>query len=135
MLLTGDAEPELSSATYGMVNYNTTFYQWDDANNYVWDQRGFNTIIKGEASEYLNCTEDYDCSGDDRLMLNTNVVKVGYGDDGVTVTTEDGGCVEAEYAIMTFSLGVLQNEVVDFEPELPEWKTRSFYTFEMGTVS
>jgi polyamine oxidase len=48
---------------------------------------------------------------------------------------EDGSCVEAAYAICTFSLGVLQNEVVAFEPELPDWKQTSIATFQMGTYT
>lgn len=35
--------PERSSALFGVVNYNTTFYQYSDQNNYVFDQRGFST--------------------------------------------------------------------------------------------
>lgn len=48
---------------------------------------------------------------------------------------EDGSCVEAAYAICTFSLGVLQNDVVTFEPKLPEWKETSIATFQMGTYT
>lgn len=126
-------QPELSSALFGSVNLNTSFEQWNDNNNFVWDKRGFNTIVKGEAAEFLNCTADFNCSGDARLMLNTIVTNVTYSDDGVIALNQDGSCVEAEYAIMTFSLGVLQNDVVGFEPDLPEWKYRSINTFQMGT--
>ncbi|KPI41316.1 Polyamine oxidase [Cyphellophora attinorum] len=129
-------QPEVSSAQFGVVNYNTTFYQWSDENNFVWDSRGFNTIVKGEAAEFLeNCTADYNCSGDSRLMLNTIVTNISWSDEGVIALNEDGSCVEADFAIMTFSLGVLQNEVVTFDPELPDWKLRSIYTFQMGTYT
>jgi polyamine oxidase len=101
----------------------------------VWDERGFNTIIKGEASEFMNCTEDYDCSGDDRLLLNTIVKNVTYNDSGVTVHNKDGSCISAEYAICTFSLGVLQNEAVAFHPAFPAWKERALATFQMGTYT
>jgi polyamine oxidase len=47
----------------------------------------------------------------------------------------DGSCVQAAYALCTFSLGVLQNDVVAFEPELPEWKQTSIATFQMGTYT
>jgi polyamine oxidase len=43
--------------------------------------------------------------------------------------------VQAEYAICTFSLGVLQNDAVSFEPKLPEWKQTSIETFQMGTYT
>lgn len=101
----------------------------------MWDSRGFNTIVKGEAAEFLNCTADYNCSGDSRLLLDTIVTNITYSDDGVVVLTEDGSCLAADFAICTFSLGVLQNEVVGFEPELPDWKIRAIQTMQMGTYT
>lgn len=128
-------QPEVSSAQFTVANYNTTFYQWSDENNFVYDPRGFNTIVKGEAAEFLNCTDEYDCSDDDRLLLNTVVTNITYSDEGVIVLTEDGTCLQADYAICTFSLGVLQNEAVGFEPEMPDWKIRAINTFQMGTYT
>lgn len=75
---------------------NTTFYQYSEANNYVFDSRGFNAFIRGEASTFLT-------ANDPRLMLNTIVTNVSYSDNGVTVYNKDGGCIEADYAICTFS--------------------------------
>jgi polyamine oxidase len=43
--------------------------------------------------------------------------------------------VSAAYAITTFSVGVLQNNVVTFEPELPEWKRTAIEKFTMGTYT
>ena len=125
--------PEVSSALFGAVNYNTTFYQWSDENNFVYDSRGFNTIVKGEAAEFMNCTEEYDCSGDSRLFLNTTVTNITYSDEGVIALNEDGTCVQADFAICTFSLGVLQNDVVGFDPPLNDLKIRAINTFQMGT--
>lgn len=89
--------PEQSSQQFGIVNYNTTFYQFSDANNYVVDSRGFNAFIKGEASTFLT-------ANDPRLLLNTIVTNVTYDSEGVTVLTKNGTCVRADYAICTFSL-------------------------------
>ena len=36
----------------------------------------------------------------------------------------------AEYGIVTFSLGVLQSSIVDFEPELPSWKRNAILLFD-----
>jgi polyamine oxidase len=47
----------------------------------------------------------------------------------------DGSCIEAEYAICTFSLGVLQQEVVVFDPPFPSWKTTGIYSMQMGTYT
>lgn len=120
--------PEESSEEFGIANYNTTFYQWSDENNYVWDQRGFNTFIVGEAYTYLS-------PNDTRLWLNTIVTNISYSDSGVTVYNEDGSCIEAEYAVCTFSVGVLQHDVVTFVPELPQWKQDAIAMFEMGTYT
>ncbi|KAI1810369.1 amine oxidase [Poronia punctata] len=120
--------PEQSGQLYGIAGYNLTFYQWSDENNFVWDQRGFNAFIIGEANEFLE--ED-----DPRLMLNTMVKSIAYGPEGVTVRFDDGGCVEAEHAITTFSIGVLQNDVVEFKPRLPRWKRQAIEQFQMGTYT
>lgn len=127
--------PELSSALFTVANYNTTFYQFSEENNFVMDSRGFNIFIRGEAAEFMDCTEDFDCSEDPRLLLNTIVTNISYSDEGVTITNEDGSCIEAEYAICTFSVGVLQHEAVNFDPPLPEWKQSSIETFQMGTYT
>ncbi|MCJ1309385.1 hypothetical protein MMC25_003044 [Agyrium rufum] len=120
--------PEQSSQEFAVVNYNTTFYQYSDENNYVFDERGFSAFIKGEASTFL--TKD-----DPRLLLNTIVKNISYSDSGVTVHNKDGSCISADYAICTFSLGVLQNDVVKFVPELPSWKQVGIESFQMGTYT
>ena len=75
---------------------NTTFYQYSEANNYVFDSRGFNAFIQYEASTFLT-------ANDPRLLLNTVVTNVSYSNKGVTVYNKDGSCVHADYAICTFS--------------------------------
>ncbi|KAF2465287.1 amine oxidase [Lindgomyces ingoldianus] len=120
--------PDESSLVFGITGYNLTFYQFSEENNFVIDQRGFNTLIKGVASTFLQ-------PNDTRLLLNTVVTDIEYSADSVTVTMDDGTCISADYAICTFSLGVLQNEVVTFKPELPDWKQTSIETFQMGTYT
>ncbi|KAI0199873.1 amine oxidase [Astrocystis sublimbata] len=120
--------PEESGFVYGVTGYNLTFYQWSDENNFVTDQRGFNAFIIGEAEEFLQ-------KDDPRLMLNTMVKSVEHGPQGVNVTFEDGGCIEAEHAITTFSIGVLQNDIVEFKPPLPRWKREALAQFQMGTYT
>lgn len=73
--------------------------------------------------------------GDPRLLHNTRVTNISYSDDGVTVSNSDGNCICAAYAICTFSLGVLQNDVVSFSPEFPDWKRTAIATFQMGTYT
>ena len=119
---------EESSFVFGIAGYNLSFYQFSEENNFVIDQRGFNALIKGVASTFLQ-------QNDSRLLLNMIVTDIKYTTDGVTITTDDGGCIQADYAICTFSLGVLQNDAVTFTPELPEWKSSSIATFQMGTYT
>lgn len=120
--------PEQSGLLFGITGYNLTFYQFSDENNFVWDQRGFNTFVIGEAHEFLK-------ENDPRLLLKTTVKAISYGPEGVIVQFEDGGCVEAQHAIATFSVGVLQNEVVEFDPPLPQWKQEAIEQFQMGTYT
>ncbi|KAF5672679.1 n1-acetylpolyamine oxidase [Fusarium denticulatum] len=44
-------------------------------------------------------------------------------------------CVEADHAICTFSVGVLQNDAVDFKPMLPGWKRETIQQIQMGTYT
>jgi polyamine oxidase len=62
---------------------------------------------------------------DSRYKLNRKVTNITYDDQGVTVITEGGKTYTADYVIVTFSLGVLQKEVVTFAPPLPDWKRYS----------
>lgn len=108
---------------------NFTFLQFSNENNFVIDQRGHSTWIKGEASTYL--TPD-----DPRLLLNSVVDRIAYGPEGVLVTTDDGSCIHADYAVVTFSIGVLQqDDLVTFEPALPVWKKTAIEMFNIGTYT
>lgn len=92
----------------------------------MFDSRGYNTIIQGEASTFLE-------PDDNRLLLNTNVTDIDYSDrNSVTITMRDGSCIAASYAICTFSLGVLQNGIVNFMPPFPRWKQEGIEGMQMG---
>ncbi|KAJ5795425.1 uncharacterized protein N7518_003965 [Penicillium psychrosexuale] len=120
--------PIESSFVFGCAGNNLTFNYFSDHDEFVLDQRGFNIIVKKLASTFLT-------RNDTRLHLNTEVTNITYSDDGVTVHNKDGSCVEADYAITTFSLGVLQNGAVNFSPELPDWKQEAIQKFTMGTYT
>lgn len=123
--------PEESSFVFGYAGENLTFNYFSDENNFVIDPDGFNKIIKGEASTFLDETKD-----DPRLLLNTQVTNISYSDDGVTIYNRDGSCIRAAYAICTFSVGVLQNDdAISFSPALPEWKQTAIHKFAMGTYT
>jgi polyamine oxidase len=121
--------PDQSSMVFGVAVHNFTFRQFSSENRFVTDQRGHNAWIKGEASEFLL---------DEQLLLNTVVTKISQESathPSVRIDTHDGGCIEAEHAICTFSLGVLQHDDVAFEPALPGWKQDAIARFQMGTYT
>ena len=74
------------------------------------DQRGFKSLIQLEAAEFLKSQQ---------RMLNATVKTISHSKDGVTVTLSDGHKLTADYALCTFSLGVLQNDDIAFKPTLP----------------
>lgn len=111
-----------------MAGENLTFNQFGEDNNLVIDPRGYRQIITGEASSFLQ-------PDDHRLHLNTQVTDIEYSPHGVTIHNKDGSCVSAAYAICTFSLGVLQNDAVQFTPALPPWKQTAIHKFNMGTYT
>ncbi|KAH3835078.1 uncharacterized protein LOC127878105 [Dreissena polymorpha] len=76
---------------------------------------GFSTIVRKMCEEFLG-------KSDDRLVLNKTVIRINHGDKGVSVLTADGDVYTADYAIVTFSLGVLQQRMVKFSPPLPDDK-------------
>lgn len=120
--------PQESSFAFGVAGYNFTYYGFNDLSNFSTDQRGFNTWLKGEAAKFLK-------PNDPRLLLNTVVKNVTYSDTGVSLINEDGSCIEADYALSTVSLGVLQNDAITFEPTFPDWKQSALATFYMGTYT
>jgi polyamine oxidase len=64
------------------------------------------------------------------------VTEINYSnEDSVQITMSDGSCIIAPYAICTFSLGVLQNNVVKFDPVLPQWKREGIEGMQMGTFT
>ena len=47
------------------------------------------------------------------------ILDIKYNSTGVSVTTTTGDVYEADFAVMTFPIGVLQNDAVNFVPEMP----------------
>ncbi|XP_070567358.1 uncharacterized protein [Ptychodera flava] len=92
---------------------------------FVTDQRGFAHFLRVMADDFL---EDKD----PRLQLEKVVQTIAYNDDGVTVTCKDGSTYIGDFAIITFSIGVLQSDTVEFIPELPDWKVEEIFQFDMA---
>ncbi|XP_035687059.1 polyamine oxidase 7-like [Branchiostoma floridae] len=94
---------------------------------FVTDQRGFGHIVDRLSDEFLSPND-----ARRRLQLNKVVRTVNWTDTDVTFTTTDGSTYRGEYGLMTVSIGVLENDVIDFIPDLPAWKVEEIYQFRMG---
>ncbi|KAI9270303.1 hypothetical protein EDC94DRAFT_512694 [Helicostylum pulchrum] len=124
-------DPESSSTVYAAVNDYWTYNSFgpdSDGNNYVLDNRGFSRIFIEESKKAFK-------KNDERLLLGTTVTKIDYDNKGVTVHTKNGDTIHAEYAISTFSVGVLQHQDVAWSPALPDWKLEGIYGFHMATYT
>ncbi len=86
------------------------------------DQRGIKYLIQAEAAEFLKPSQ---------VRLQATVATIEYSDSAVSVTLTDGTRLTAQYAIWTFSLGVLQNDDVQFDTPLPEWKVEAIHNMTM----
>ena len=78
-------------------------------------------------------------TADKNLFLNKYVTDVKYklqGEHPIEVVSKDTQTGQflvfrAKWAIMTFSIGVLESDHVEFHPPLPAWKSEVIYMFKM----
>ncbi len=88
---------------------------------------GFFAIAKCVADEFLG-------ENDPRLILETAIVEIEWSDECVCAISRAGRRFCAPYAIVTFSIGELQNGFVKFTPEMPFIKTISLNQYEMSHI-
>ena len=62
-----------------------------------------------------------------KTLLGKTVTKIKLNPDSVEAQTSDGWSYQADYALCTFSSGVLASDLVTFEPALPDWKKEAIY--------
>jgi len=86
------------------------------------DQRGFVHIAQAEAAEFLHPQQ---------VIYNETVNLIEYSGNYVTVHTTSGLTITADHVLCTFSVGVLQNSDVIFQPPLPDWKFEAINSIEM----
>ncbi|KAH9769254.1 polyamine oxidase 1 [Citrus sinensis] len=84
---------------------------------FVADPRGFESVVHSVAKQFLS--HRHQVIRDPRLKLNKVVRNISYSKDKVTVKTEDGSVYQANYAIVSVSIGVLQSDFIEFTPNLP----------------
>ncbi|CAI0393810.1 unnamed protein product [Linum tenue] len=101
----------------------STFVDFGEREFLVADERGYDYLLYKMAEEFLLTSEGKIL--DTRLKLNEVVREVQHSRNGVIVKTEDGRIYEANYVIMSASIGVLQSNLISFSPPLPRWKTEA----------
>jgi polyamine oxidase len=101
----------------------STYVDFGEREFLVADERGYECLLYKMAEEFLVTSHgnilDY------RLKLNQVVREVQQSRNGVVVKTEDGSVYEANYVIVSASIGVLQSDLLSFQPLLPRWKTEA----------
>uniref|UniRef100_A0A0D9XIZ7 Amine oxidase domain-containing protein n=1 Tax=Leersia perrieri TaxID=77586 RepID=A0A0D9XIZ7_9ORYZ len=112
-----------------------TFADFGDNVCFVADQQGFESVVHHVARQYLETDASTGDIVDPRLLLNKVVKKIKYTTDGVVVKTEDGWLYEADYVMVSVSIGVLQSNLIRFKPHLPHWKNMAMYQFDMAVYT
>ncbi|KAL6643038.1 hypothetical protein ACP70R_021219 [Stipagrostis hirtigluma subsp. patula] len=111
-----------------------TFQDFGDDVYFVADQRGFESVVHYIAGQYLE-TDDRGAIVDQRVILKKVVKEIHNLQHGVKVRTEDGWWYEADYVMVSVSLGVLQSNLIKFFPPLPDWKTFALCQFDMAVYT
>ncbi|XP_057807749.1 polyamine oxidase 1 isoform X2 [Salvia miltiorrhiza] len=102
----------------------STYVEFGEREFLVADERGYEHLLYKMAETFLFTSEDGEIS-DSRLKLNKVVRELQHSRNGVSVKTEDGCVFEANYVILSVSIGVLQSHLISFSPPLPRWKTEA----------
>ncbi|KAK7243414.1 hypothetical protein RIF29_38209 [Crotalaria pallida] len=98
----------------------STYLDFGEREFMVADERGYDYLLYKMAEEFLLTSEGRIL--DTRLKLNKVVRELQHSRNGVTVKTEDGCVYKANYVILSVSIGVLQSDLLSFNPPLPRWK-------------
>ncbi|KAJ8747044.1 hypothetical protein K2173_011310 [Erythroxylum novogranatense] len=101
----------------------STYIDFGEREFLVADERGYEYLLYKIAEDFLLTSEGK--MVDSRLKLNKVVREIQHSRNGVTVKTEDGCVYEANYVILSASIGVLQSDLISFKPPLPKWKTEA----------
>ncbi|XP_072051263.1 uncharacterized protein [Amphiura filiformis] len=71
---------------------------------------------------------------EEQVRLNQRVTVVNQTEGYVRAVTEDGIEYTGNYAIVTSTVGVIQNGGITFDPPLPPWKSEEFCRYQMGSI-
>ena len=102
-----------------LVSFYQLFERGEDF--FVTDQRGLWSMYEDLYKPLTN-----------RILLGKTVAEIKYSASSVEVTTSDGDKFAADYALCTFSTGVLASDMVTFNPVLPQWKKEVIFKDPMS---
>ncbi|MGH2614232.1 MAG: flavin monoamine oxidase family protein [Thermomicrobiales bacterium] len=105
-----------AASTLDFSRYRDTHENWPV-------EEGYGALVVRAASEVVADVE-----------LSTPVESVTWSGPGVRVTTPKG-TVDATAAVITVSTGVLADEVIAFDPRLPDWKQEAFAAVPLGRAN
>ena len=105
-----------------LVSFYQLFERGEDF--FVTDQRGVWSMYEELYKPLTN-----------RILLSKTVREIKYSATSVEVTTSDGDKFAAEYALCTFSTGVLASDIVTFNPPLPQWKKEVIFKNPMSVYT
>ncbi|MEZ5831739.1 MAG: FAD-dependent oxidoreductase [Dongiaceae bacterium] len=112
------AKQGVTSAQASAIDF--AHYVWDGDDWPVLD--GFGTLIARHAKDIP-------------VELQTPATRIAWGGkNGVSVETQRGA-IEARAAIITVSTGVLANDVIRFNPSLPDWKRQAIADLPLGNCN
>ncbi|OIT35336.1 PREDICTED: probable polyamine oxidase 4 [Nicotiana attenuata] len=97
----------------------------------TWDQEqvltgGHGLMVQGYYPVIEALSKDID------IRLSHRVKRITNGYNKVMVTVEDGRTFVADAAIITVPVGVLKANLIEFKPELPEWKLSAIADLGVG---
>ncbi|MFQ3536422.1 MAG: FAD-dependent oxidoreductase [Aggregatilineales bacterium] len=69
------------------------------------------------------------------VQLNVVISEIAYDQGGVRLKTTDGRIYEADRALITVSIGVLQSGAITFTPSLPQAKQAALSRLQMGLLN
>ncbi|KAG8873827.1 hypothetical protein FRB97_006431 [Tulasnella sp. 331] len=108
-------------------NYNNKYAWASEYYDFDWEYAQTpEYLIQAEAATFLKPNQ---------TLLSSTVTNIAYTDSGVSVTTSGGKVLHAKFAIVTFSVGVLQQNDVTWTPALPHWKLEAIMTLKMATYT
>ncbi|KAL2230427.1 UNVERIFIED_CONTAM: Polyamine oxidase 1 [Sesamum indicum] len=108
----------------------STYVDFGEKEFLVADERGYEHLLYKMAETFLFTQQGKIL--DTRLKLNKVVRKLQHSRNGVTVKTEDDCIYEAQYVILSASIGVLQSNLnISFSPPLPRWKTEAISNIDI----